>query len=263
MRYDLSSQTLRVRDIYRLGWDIFTRNRIVMLVLFITSTLPSALSEVMLNNYWDVDLQQPGDLGYSILSSMIASLFSFIAVIGLTWMTANDVRENRFTIDQLFVAVGRCFLPILIGAIGWAILFFIGMLFLFVPGILVMVWYAFFPAFIVIERKGILTAFSDSYRLVQGRFFHVLGMSLAVTLPAIAIGMLMELGVTTPLSMFFVLAVSSLIMFYPQVMFTVFFLNVRSTWKLPEERGGVSSETGQGESGLPPLEPFPSESPAP
>ncbi|MBR9977466.1 MAG: hypothetical protein KFH87_05210 [Bacteroidetes bacterium] len=210
-----------------------------------------------------MDPQRPEDFGYVILSSMIASLFTFVAVIGLTWLTANDVRENRFTIAQLLVAVGRCFPPMFIATVGWFILFFIGLLFLFVPGIIVMVWYAFFPAFIVIERKDVLTAFSDSYRLVKGRFFHVLGMSLAVTLPAFAIVMLMQLGATTPLSMFIVLVVTSTIMFYPQVMFTVFFLNVRIIWKLPEEREGVASETGQAGSGPPPLEPFPSESPSP
>ena len=247
MRYDLSSGTLRVRDIYRIGWDVVTRNGLFMLLLLALTSLPAALLTTLLNDHWGVVPSEGINFGYGLLSSMLSSLITMIASAAVMWLTAEDLREREVTGAKMLAVVGRCYVPLIIGYIGWMVMFMIGMALFVVPAIFVMVWYAFFPTFIVVEGNGVLDAFSNSYRLVKGNFFHVLGMSIALMLPVLVVLMIMEMAVTTPTTQFVVLVFEHTVMFYLYAMFTVFFMNVRKTWKLPEERQDAVVEAAPAE----------------
>ena len=236
MRYDLSTATLRVRDMYRIGWDVVTRNSLHLLVMFGVSVVPAAVVETALNHLWEVDPVKGINIGYGLLATSVAWLLLDISLIYVMRMTAEDVRGNTPRGEQLFSVVLRAYIPMLIGYILAMISMLIGLIFFIVPGILIIVWLGFLEEFIVIEGMNVFASFGASYRLVRGHFFHVLGMSLALLLPILLIVMLLQLAASGPTSQFVALLIGNTLNFYSLIMFTVFFLNVRKTWK--EERAG-------------------------
>jgi hypothetical protein len=251
MRYDLSTATLRVRDIYRIGWDVLTRNSLHMLLLFGASVAPAAVVETMLNHTWGVDPVTGVNVGRGLLSSSIAWTLLAISLIYIMRLTAEDIRGNTPTAAQLFTVVLRAYVPMLAGYVFLAISFLIGLILFVVPGILVIVWLSFFPAFIVIENESLFASFGASYRLVRGHFFHVIGMSLALLLPILLVVLLLQMAVSGPSSQFFALLLGNTLNFYFTIMVSVFFLNVRKTWKEKDIEGVEATSVSQ-EASFPP-----------
>lgn len=234
MRQDLTTATLRVRDMYRIGYDVLRRNGMHMLLLLLATAIPAAAVETGLNGYFDVDPLTGSNVGYGMLSSSAAWLVNAIALIYLMRLTADDLRERSVTVDALFAVVGRKYIPLLVGYFLTMLLFLIGLVLFIVPGIIVMVLLAFFPSFMVIENDGIFDSFGNSYRLVKGHFFHVLGMSLALMLPMLVVVFILQSAVTGAVTQFLVLTIGNALNFYFVIMITVFFLNVRQTWRVAD-----------------------------
>ncbi len=239
MRYDLSTTTLRVRDVYRIGYDVLRRNGMHMLLMFFVSVVPAGILETMLNAHFDVNLLDGSNAGFGLLSTSAAWLLNVIAMIYLMRLTAEDVRENDVTALKLFTVVGRIYIPMLISYILFLLTLLVGLVLFIVPGIIVMVLLAFYPAFMVIENDGIFRSFGNSIALVKRHFFHVLGMSIALIFPVLMVTFLLEAAASNDMSRFLALLVGNTLMFYYIIMITVFFLNVRKTWK---ETAVVESE---------------------
>jgi len=243
MRHDLTTATLRVRDMYRVGYDVLRRNGMHMLLLLVATAIPAAAVETGLNGYFDVDPLAATNVGYGMLSTTAAWLVNAIAMIYLMQLTADDLRERRVAADALFTVVARRYIPLLVGYFLTMLLFLIGMVLFIVPGIIVMVLLAFFPSFMVIENDGIFDSFGNSYRLVKGHFFHVLGMSLALMLPMLVVVLVLQSAVTNAVTQFLALAIGNALNFYFVIMITVFFLNVRQTWREEGTDVGAAAET--------------------
>ena len=231
MRYDLSTATLRVRDIYSIGYDVLCRKGMHMLLIFFVSVVPAAVIETMLNVHFEVSPLDGTNAAYGLLSTSAAWLLNVIALIYLLLLTTEDLRENDVTALKLFTVVGRRYVPMLIAYVLFSLTFLVGIVLFIVPGIIVLVLLAFFPAFLVIENDGIFRSFGNSIRLVKGHFFHVLGMSLALIFPVLVVVFLLEAAASNAMSAFLALLVGNTLSFYYIIMITVFFLNVRKTWK--------------------------------
>lgn len=251
MRHDLSTATLRVRDIYRIGYDVLRRNGTHMILLLLATAVPAAVVETALNSYFGVDPLAGTNAGYGLLTSTAAWLVNAIALIYLMQLTADDLRERPVIAVALFSVVGRRYIPMLIGYFLTMLLFLIGMVLFIVPGIVVMVLLAFFPAFLVIENEEIFSSFSKSYRLVKGHFFHVLGMSLALLLPVLLVVFLLQAAVNNAVTQFLVLVIGNTLNFYFIIMITVFFLNVRRTWREADAETAALADASPETAGTP------------
>ncbi|MCB2203541.1 hypothetical protein KQI65_02240 [bacterium] len=231
MRYDLSTSVLRVRDLYRIGYDILRRNAQHMLLMFFVTVLPGAALKTGLDGYFGFDPVTLENFQYGMLSTLIAMLFTIVNAIYLMRLTAEDVRENPVRVDELFKVTVRLYVPV---AIAYLIIFLglmLGLVLFVLPGIVFMVYMGFFATFMVIDGAGVFESMSKSARLVQGHFFHVVGISLAIFLPFLIVSMILETMAVTPLARFLVMLITEPMNFIVLIMGTVFYMNVRIHWK--------------------------------
>ncbi len=148
--------------------------------------------------------------------------------------------------SRLMTRALRKYLPVLLAGIIGGILFLLGLVLLIVPGIIVIVWLAFYSEFIVLEDDGPLRSLASSRLLVKWHFWDVLNPALALMLPWLVleyvIGFMFE-----PVTARFLASVTSGVgMLFATIAWTALFLNVRLMWKIPPEpkKGLMNREIG-------------------
>lgn len=108
MRYDLSSGELRVRDYYRIGWDVLKRNRSKALLLLVVICLPAALLETWLRSIWNVTPFGEDASGYGSIIMLLTSIVVAIVSAVMFLVTEYDMRDEKVSIHALLVRVVRC-----------------------------------------------------------------------------------------------------------------------------------------------------------
>jgi hypothetical protein len=136
------------------------------------------------------------------LRALIAAVAIVVSIVGTFWLqgalvyAVEDVRDGRVdsTVQQLFERV-RPYLGPLVGAgllagLGIAV----GLVFLIVPGLVLLTWWCLIVPVIVLEGKGIGEAFGRSRALVSGHGWTVFGIVIiAAILTGIAEGIIQAL----------------------------------------------------------------------
>jgi hypothetical protein len=108
---------------------------------------------------------------------------SWILLIGIFWLTGAlvfavaDIRDGRadLSVGDTFSRVWPRVWPLLGASILAALGIFVGLLFLIVPGLILLTWWALIAPAIVLENKGVMESFGRSKELVQGNGWNVFG----------------------------------------------------------------------------------------
>lgn len=161
----------RFGEMIRLTWDLYRQNfRLfagaaamvsalqALELLYVPSHLPPAATLVVFVALWPVIV--------GVVSQAVASAYE-----GHPAASVQEVYESLGKVT-LFVLVIANVLLVIINAVG--------LLFLLVPGIYLWIRFQFVPQAIVLERVGLLRAFSRSSELVRGSWWRVFGIDLAV-----------------------------------------------------------------------------------
>ena len=108
---------------------------------------------------------------------------AIILLIGIFWLTGAlveavaDIRDGRsdLGVSETFSKVWPRVWPLLGASIlaGLGIAF--GLVFLIVPGLILLTWWALIPPAIVLENRGVFESFGRSRELVRGHGWNVFG----------------------------------------------------------------------------------------
>jgi uncharacterized membrane protein len=117
-------------------------------------------------------------IGTTLFSAIISLIISALVQAALTRATVSAIEGQRATLGESLSSALRVVLPL----IGLTILFSLGVGFgfilLLIPGlILLLMWAVAVPA-LVIEREGVLAAFSRSAELTKGHRWKIFGLFL-------------------------------------------------------------------------------------
>jgi len=127
-----------------------------------------------------------------IIFSIIIQILNLLGTAIFTGMVVKVVQAERqgqvTSVGEMFESVSGVLGILIVNGILKSIAIGIGLFLLIIPGIfLAVIWAVTAPA-IVVERAGIIDAFSRSWELVQGNFWPVLG--------AYVLGFLIVVGVS-------------------------------------------------------------------
>lgn len=107
----------------------------------------------------------------------------FVLLVGAFWLTGAlieavaDIRDGRadLTLSETFSRVGPRVLPLLAASILAGLGIGVGLIFLIVPGLILLTWWSLITAVIVLESSGVFASFGRSRSLVRGHGWSVFG----------------------------------------------------------------------------------------
>jgi hypothetical protein len=156
------------------------------------SVIPGMSAEVSVGS----SAETPAELALLLLSMLL----TYVLVGALVFGTVQYLNDRRPGIGEI---IGRGFsriVPVIVIAILFSIAFGIGLALLVIPGVfLLVVWSVVIPASVV-ERPGIIGAFSRSWNLTKGHRWSVLGVLLLLL--AILVGFNLLVGILMGIAAF-------------------------------------------------------------
>ena len=108
---------------------------------------------------------------------------AIILLIGIFWLTGAlveavaDIRDGRsdLGVSETFSKVWPRVWPLLGASILAGLGVAVGLVFLIVPGLILLTWWALIPPAIVLENRGVFESFGRSRELVRGHGWNVFG----------------------------------------------------------------------------------------
>ena len=127
---------------------------------------------------------------YAILGSfyLVQTLLSLYAFGVVSEGTSRMLQNGSFGLTPALKTGLVRFLPMLVSAVSFYVLFVIGFALLLVPGILVGAVYGLAPALCVIERRGPFNSFSRSAALTRDNRWRCIGVTLLLMVGPIIVG---------------------------------------------------------------------------
>ncbi|MBV9775142.1 MAG: hypothetical protein JO040_14410 [Gemmatimonadetes bacterium] len=124
----------------------------------------------------------------------VSMLFNFFGTGALVWEVSQALQGGEVSRGEAYRRALRRFLPLIAATLITGLLFVLGLVFLIVPGILVLLMMFAVMQVVVIEGKGPLEALSRSRDLARGAWGHialvVIVATIIVSLPGVLTGML-------------------------------------------------------------------------
>jgi uncharacterized membrane protein len=107
-----------------------------------------------------------------VLSAIGQALYTG-AVVG----AVEDMRDGRrdFSATELLRAALPFLFPLIVAGILYGLSVAVGLILIIVPGLLFLTWFSLYAPAIVVEKRGILDAFTRSRELVRGNGWRVFG----------------------------------------------------------------------------------------
>jgi Membrane domain of glycerophosphoryl diester phosphodiesterase len=177
-------------EIFGEAFRLYSENAVLFLGVLAVLLVPLALLELILP-------------AFSFLSIFVNtfSLAALILVIG-----ARELGKD-ISIREAYESVGvNTYVNLLITNILAGIAIVIGLVLLIVPGVYLLVRFAFIDPAVVLEKKGITEAFSRSSELVKGSWWRIFGIGLLVfillVIPEGGLGILLGTAVSPRVSYF-------------------------------------------------------------
>ncbi|MGI8632526.1 MAG: YciC family protein [Solirubrobacterales bacterium] len=120
-------------------------------------------------------------LGTILLSSIVALVASYWYA-GMVVELVSDVQDGRRdqSVGELFAAVAPVVVPLIGASFLAAIATGLGLVLFIIPGLFVLTYLAVLAPVVVIERPGVIPAFSRSFQLVSGNALRVFGVIVAM-----------------------------------------------------------------------------------
>ena len=127
------------------------------------------------------DMGAISEIGYPMIGMMVAGVLATSMVVTVVYsfmIIYSEKGHGDISVDEIWQRVKRDYLMIVISALVIAVLSYIGMIFLILPGIAFSV-YACLVLFIQVkERKGFFAALSRSFQLVKSNWWATFGLIL-------------------------------------------------------------------------------------
>ncbi len=164
---DLTVKQLDPGAVIAKAFDIYKANAAVLLpIAFGVYAIQAIVSIIFAGNL-------VGALVGVILTTILGIIFQGIVV-----EVARDVEDGVLdsSVGQLVSAVIPAVVPLFLVGILAAIAIVIGFVFLIIPGLVLMTIFAVVAPVTVLERPGVLSAFSRSQQLVKGNALPVFGL---------------------------------------------------------------------------------------
>lgn len=120
-----------------------------------------------------------------------------MATTGAIIKTAEDHLMGRDSNikDALRYGLKRSW-PMFAGGLAMGLAMIVGTLFLIIPGVLIYVWFVFYPQTIIIEDKGIFSSLSRSKAIVKGSWWRTFGVLLLISILTGIISQIIQLPIS-------------------------------------------------------------------
>ena len=127
---------------------------------------------------WDAFSATLGILGLTFLLGLV---FSQLITGPLAYAISERYLGHPITVGQAYASIGvATFVRLIIVALVQAVVLVFGFILLVIPGIYLLVRFAFLSQTVVLEQAGVGRAFSRSWHLVGGSWWRVFGIGLLV-----------------------------------------------------------------------------------
>lgn len=155
-----------------------------------------AINAVLAFAFAGIDLDR-GDLSQAfavVIVAVIASMIGASLVTAVSTLAAEDMQdgERRLSFSQLLSGA----MPVLGSVIGVSLLaaigVAIGIVALVIPGIIALVWWSAAVPSAVIERTGVVGAFTRSVQLVKGKAWGVFGYGLVMVVVLMVVDLVLS-----------------------------------------------------------------------
>jgi hypothetical protein len=162
-------------DVMGLGWQGFKQHAVVLFFAFflggILSSIPSELPEI-LGAAEVMDRESVEFQIVNLLCAIIAIAVSTFFEAGYIRMAVTTATGGTPTFGQLFSGGDR-FFPLLGANLLIGMAAGLGLMFCIVPGVLLMIGFAFAPYLVVEARMGPIQAMTESWRLAKGQWANI------------------------------------------------------------------------------------------
>jgi TRAP-type C4-dicarboxylate transport system permease large subunit len=198
------SQELSIEEVLTRTFELYSHNFIQFLIPLLVATLVSGSLGTLTTRY--IEIMPPPEYGappeiWNWIWSYVVTLLAITFIVGIiSWMVstiangicvrfASDLMEkgNASLEDALNFTVFKL-LSLLVAAIITGILIVLGLIALFVPGIILAIMFSLVVQVIIIEDVGALDSLSRSRRLVSSRWSKTFVLLLIVYIIILFVG---------------------------------------------------------------------------
>jgi len=201
---------LTIEEMLSFSWDFFKLNfRIFLIFAFVVGTPVYALQSLLelssrsFSMSFSPDSESSDVLGlfatffFQIVTPFLAWILAlialYIAYLGLSYKIERGIAGVQISIsDSLRYGLGR-FLPVFGTVIFELLALVLLFMLLVIPGIIFLVFWVFTEQSVVLRRRSLMGALNYSKSLVNGRWWHVLGISLFIWLASMVASFALEL----------------------------------------------------------------------
>ncbi len=158
-----------LREAWRLYRRFFWRGLLIATPIFVVLVIPGAAVDSLHDTTWTV-----------FFASLLVSLFTSYGDFLVEGVLAEDIHDDHEGLPpprarELAGRIRPHLVTLLLATLVYSACFAAGLVLLFVPGVVVLVYFSVIVPVIVLEGHGMREAFKRSYRLVRGHFWPVFG----------------------------------------------------------------------------------------
>jgi uncharacterized membrane protein len=184
---------IKIKFALKLGWQLFKEH----LAILVGSTACVALCSYLLSYFSDKSKEQP----ILIIGSLSAYFLVLLVGIGYLKILFKIYDKQEADPKELFSNVRKIW-DWFVGTLLYSLMVGVGFIFLIVPGVYLMIHFAFFQYFIVDKNFGPIEALKASSKLTDGKKWEVLVLLIVIGLLNILGAILFGVGflITCPVS---------------------------------------------------------------
>jgi len=174
-------------DVFSHAWELYLNNLWVVLLTVDLVWLVNMISGYALNIVVAVVTEQSEEAGLilSIVGQIGLWVFNTFLGIGQTLILLDVARGRRFNLERIFGG-GPYLLWVILGSVAFAIMVYLGVLLLIVPGIILALMFGQFYFLMIDQEMGFSDAFSTSMQITNGNKWTLLGIYIVAGLIMLA-----------------------------------------------------------------------------
>lgn len=157
-------------DAIKRSWRLLMENKILIvftLIYFI----------IYVVNYFSMEnAQQIGSYSVVFMSNILMVIIALIFQIGIIRTALQITRGHKLTNNEIKrnFWMPKLWIPVFVISVLYALMFFVGFLFLIIPGIWIMIRLTFSVTAYIDRKEGFSEAFARSWEITKNNFWEVL-----------------------------------------------------------------------------------------
>lgn len=197
------NKTFSIKEQIRYGWNTFLRKKKFFLgisfLYVLISTIPSVIDSIQKNI--PQSTEDPLFIVVLLVVDIALIILGFIVPIGYLYIMLRVVDNQDVVWKDLFTTQ-KVFWKFLFTGILSALLVFLGLIILIVPGIIASIALMFASYFVIDDKSGPIKSLKQSYRLTRGYwlklfgFIIVLGICNVIGIALLGVGFLVSFPVS-------------------------------------------------------------------